>query len=429
MSVLTSKQIAKMKTIQWWHRIELGADEAGNPVVTPGRVAHGPVGGDWPTTRFGLPEDLTGKTVLDIGAWDGFFSFEAEKRGAVQVVAADVSDHAYGTAGFEFARKALGSKVTRKAGDLSKVEVRKLGQFDVVLCYGVLYHMPNPWTAFDNLFALVKPGGLLLLETATTPDHDILGSETPAWTFFPGCDNDPTNYWYPNHTGVIAALKHAGFENAEMLFNLTDTRATYTATKAGGTIDGTRGRSRTLRQPGLRQKQPTPAITTPRTINPPNLAPQVKAKAPTQIQETPPPHAIYLPLGLIGFERLTRFTLVGRPQEAPLLWLKAEDGSGLAFLVVPPSRVVSDYHLDVSDQDVKFLGLTSPREALVLAIVTRCPNGLATVNLKGPIVINGRTSIGKQLIPNNAAEYSTQHPLPAVNRRATPQVHEDCMRI
>ncbi|MGD0058526.1 MAG: class I SAM-dependent methyltransferase [Verrucomicrobiia bacterium] len=235
MSVLTSKQIAKMKAIQWWHRIELGVDEGGEPVVTPGRVDHGPVGGDWPTTRFGLPEGLTGKTVLDIGAWDGFFSFESEKRGAAQVVASDIGaddgGHPFGNDGFEFAQKTLGSKVKFRHGDLSKEKIRELGQFDVVLCYGVLYHMHNPWTAFDNLFALTKPGGLLLLETATSPDRDILHSETAAWTFFPGYDNDPTNFWYPNHTGVSAALTHAGFEEPALVFNLSDARATFSGTK------------------------------------------------------------------------------------------------------------------------------------------------------------------------------------------------------
>ena len=72
------------KQISWWHRIQMPDGS-----YTPGLVVHGSDGGDWPTTRFGMPEDLTGKTVMDVGAWDGFFSFEAEKRGAKYVLAAD----------------------------------------------------------------------------------------------------------------------------------------------------------------------------------------------------------------------------------------------------------------------------------------------------------------------------------------------------
>ena len=67
MSVMTQKQIAEMNTITWWRRMNLGTDEEGRPVITPGLVDHGPVGGDWPSTRFGLPDDLTGKIVLDKG--------------------------------------------------------------------------------------------------------------------------------------------------------------------------------------------------------------------------------------------------------------------------------------------------------------------------------------------------------------------------
>ena len=91
--------------IRWWHKIDLG-----NGIVTPGY--------DQSSTKLKklkIPKDLSGKTVLDIGAWDGFFSFEAERRGAKRVLAIDSfcwSGEGWGTkAGFNLARKALGSKV------------------------------------------------------------------------------------------------------------------------------------------------------------------------------------------------------------------------------------------------------------------------------------------------------------------------------
>jgi flagellar assembly factor FliW len=83
-----------------------------------------------------------------------------------------------------------------------------------------------------------------------------------------------------------------------------------------------------------------------------------------------------------------------------------------AFLVVPPHYVTADYRPDLSELDVAFLDINEPSEALVLNIVTMRGKGQATVNLKGPIVVNRRTLVGKQVIPVNAAEYAIRHPLP-----------------
>src|SRR5450756_120040 len=90
MKELTQADLEAIKANVWWHRIPVGLVE-GKIFYTPGEVMHGPDGSDYATKRFGLPPDLTGKTVLDIGAWDGYFSFEAEKRSADVVVAADIA--------------------------------------------------------------------------------------------------------------------------------------------------------------------------------------------------------------------------------------------------------------------------------------------------------------------------------------------------
>lgn len=120
---------------------------------------------------------------------------------------------------------------------------------------------------------------------------------------------------------------------------------------------------------------------------------------------------IHFPSGLLGFENLKDYVLLGAPEEAPFLWLQVVDEPNLAFVVVPPAAVVDNYTPDLSEEDVEFLGLQSPDDALVLNIVTvRGPNR-ATVNLKGPLVINRRTLVGKQVIPHNAAEYPVNHPL------------------
>lgn len=120
---------------------------------------------------------------------------------------------------------------------------------------------------------------------------------------------------------------------------------------------------------------------------------------------------IQFPAGLLGFENLRQYVLMGSPEEAPFFWLQVLDEPNLAFVVVPPSAVVENYTPELSDEDVDFLGLRSPEDALVLNIVTVRGPTRATVNLKGPLVINRRTLIGKQVIPLNAAEFAVNHPL------------------
>jgi flagellar assembly factor FliW len=122
---------------------------------------------------------------------------------------------------------------------------------------------------------------------------------------------------------------------------------------------------------------------------------------------------VRLPLGLLGFERHTRYLLVAREDEAPFAWLQMADPPQQAFLVLPTAGLLPDYHPELSEEDVDFLDLRTPDEAFVLNIVTLRSSGQATVNLKGPVVINRRTRQGKQAIPLNASQYAVQHPLPA----------------
>ena len=122
---------------------------------------------------------------------------------------------------------------------------------------------------------------------------------------------------------------------------------------------------------------------------------------------------ITLPMGLLGFEKVKHYTLLGSAEEAPFLWLQMVEDPSLAFLVISPSVVVTCYEPDISDEDAKFLDLVDPKDALIFNIVTVHQNGEATVNLKGPIVVNRRTLVGKQVVPLNAARYALQHPVAA----------------
>lgn len=120
---------------------------------------------------------------------------------------------------------------------------------------------------------------------------------------------------------------------------------------------------------------------------------------------------VQLPLGLLGFEQYKQFRLIRDPAEAPFEWLLSADDPKLGFLVVSPFVAVPSYHPNIDPQDVEFLQLRDPADALVLSTVTLQAGGVATLNLKGPIVFNRHTFVGKQVVPRNAAEYSTRHRL------------------
>lgn len=121
---------------------------------------------------------------------------------------------------------------------------------------------------------------------------------------------------------------------------------------------------------------------------------------------------IHLPMGLLGFENIKKYVLLSEPEDAPFHWLQVLDDSRLAFLVLSPFEVLPDYQLNLSDEDVEFLKLASPEDALVYNTVTVHPGGRTTINLKGPIVLNRFSLRGKQVVLTHPAGYSLQHPLP-----------------
>jgi flagellar assembly factor FliW len=121
---------------------------------------------------------------------------------------------------------------------------------------------------------------------------------------------------------------------------------------------------------------------------------------------------VHLPLGLLGFERIKRYVLLENPHEAPFRWLQVLGDASLAFLVIPPTQIFPDYEPDIAAEDVELLQLASSEDALLLNIVTLRGKNRATVNLKGPIVVNRSTLVGKQIVPVNSAGYSLQQSLP-----------------
>src|SRR6266481_6191545 len=96
--------------------------------------------------RYPIPDDLRGKRVLDVGASDGWFSFEMERRGA-HVIALEASS---GTKILE-AKKLLRSRIDVRIGDICGLAWQDLGTFDIILVFGVLEELAEPATALENI--------------------------------------------------------------------------------------------------------------------------------------------------------------------------------------------------------------------------------------------------------------------------------------
>jgi tRNA (mo5U34)-methyltransferase len=166
-----------------------------------------------------IPEDLTGKSVLDIGTWDGFFAFECERRGAARILAIDtyVWDH-QGMEPFRAARELLNSKVEDRRLDVHDLSADQIGRFDVVLMLGVFYHLRNPLLGLERVKEITKE--LLILDThALLP---FMHEKYPLIPFFPG-DEHAVNARYemcaiPTQESLKQMLRAVGFKDIQVKY-------------------------------------------------------------------------------------------------------------------------------------------------------------------------------------------------------------------
>jgi flagellar assembly factor FliW len=125
-------------------------------------------------------------------------------------------------------------------------------------------------------------------------------------------------------------------------------------------------------------------------------------------------HEFTLPNGIIGFTDYTRAELLYLPDHLPFLWLKLHSATdSVHFIVIEPAGLISGYEPELFDEDAAGLELTGAAEAMLLNIVSMQNQRPleATVNLVGPIVVNRRTRLGRQLVVANYSRYSAHHPL------------------
>jgi tRNA (mo5U34)-methyltransferase len=203
----------------WFHNIEL------NGVWTAPQHFLG----DYPAVKWrsfagAIPQDLTGKSVLDIGCNGGFYSIEMKKRGAARVLGIDFDDDYLAQA--RFAADVTGHDIEFRK--LSVYDVGALSErFDVVLFMGVLYHLRHPLLALDLIHAHVAKD-LFVFQSMQRGSRDI-DPVQENYTFWqmehfdrPGYPkmhfiehryaDDPTNLWAPNAAAVEAMLRSSGFE-------------------------------------------------------------------------------------------------------------------------------------------------------------------------------------------------------------------------
>ena len=190
----------------WFHQIDLGRG-----LVTPG-----PDLSEAKLAGLKLPKNLRGQRVLDIGAWDGFFSFACERRGA-EVLATDsycwTGAGALDGGGFRIAKQALESNVGERTVRVEDLPNAGLGLFDVVLFLGVLYHATDPLGYLKNVRSVT--GGMAVIETHV----DLLDIKTPALAYYPGAtlNGDATNFFGPNEAAVHGMCQDAGFSRVETI--------------------------------------------------------------------------------------------------------------------------------------------------------------------------------------------------------------------
>lgn len=119
---------------------------------------------------------------------------------------------------------------------------------------------------------------------------------------------------------------------------------------------------------------------------------------------------ISFPEGIPGFQDEKRFVIINNPdEENPFHWIQSVDNPNLAFVIINPFFIKPDYDIKLSSSTVEKLRIEDEKDVLVYTIVV-VPEDIKkmTVNLAGPIVINGKERIGKQIILDNP-KYNTKH--------------------
>jgi tRNA (mo5U34)-methyltransferase len=218
---MTAEQIQQhvVKLGPWFHNLDL------NGVKTaPDHFLGDYPAFKWRSFEHAIPQDLRGKSVLDIGCNGGYYSIEMKRRGADRVLGIDFDDDYLAQA--RFAAEVTNFDIEFRT--MSVYDIARLGEkFDIVLFMGVLYHLRHPLLALDLLHDHVVKD--LLIFQSLMRGSDQVAKLEPDYPFTeqsiftqPGYplmyfvensySKDPTNWWIPNLACAQAMLRSAGFE-------------------------------------------------------------------------------------------------------------------------------------------------------------------------------------------------------------------------
>jgi tRNA (mo5U34)-methyltransferase len=223
----------------WFHCIDLGGglltktkSAVGEPVEHPRPT--------WEKVRACLPEDVAGRSVLDVGCNAGFYAVELKRRGAARVLGVDSQRNLVRQA--VFVRDLLGLDIEYRRMSVYDLDPRALGQFDVTLALGLVYHCKHLVLALEKLFAVTRE--LLVLETAIYPPEKSPGSFTYgvgglqpllhplAYVENPGEAKEAVYNWFlPGVEALAALLRNVGFDEVEVFPATQDDRAIFACRK------------------------------------------------------------------------------------------------------------------------------------------------------------------------------------------------------
>ncbi len=212
----------------WYHTIDLPGG-----VTTPGFCDLRPFAG------AALPPSFAGRRVLDVGTFDGFFAFEAERRGAARVFALDLPDGTQAEwppntaaenlaasrqqglewgSGFKLAHAALGSAVERVEGNVYDLTREWLGgPVETTIISTVLQHVRDPIAALERIRETLVPGGELLLLDTYSVAMTRLHPRRPLAEFRPAVPGSKFTWWVPNLCALKGWATTAGFLGGEEL--------------------------------------------------------------------------------------------------------------------------------------------------------------------------------------------------------------------
>jgi flagellar assembly factor FliW len=134
---------------------------------------------------------------------------------------------------------------------------------------------------------------------------------------------------------------------------------------------------------------------------------------------------VHFPEGLIGFEEIQYYYMLDS-KEGPFYWLQAEGEPDVAFLLIDPRVFMEDYELVVSESELAPLVLESPDDLLDFAIITVPEDpSMISANLMGPVVINRKTRVARQVISQKDT-YGVKHYILEEMKRESAKLAETC---